>query len=585
MPDHSKEKFQTRGHDGRGYGDGIAAAAGALKKRALASFLAFGLFSCMTTGGFGCTLRSRQAIDTAGASQTQFVEATNTQKEVLYAYGSAGLYRQALQRRKIQAVSALDESISEDGDLTNSGDQSEKADAESSAIFQFSAKESVRVRFTARDIKISMGTAPFSLLDGVSARDETGASVYVWVLNDGGFSVEIPGRYFVTYAAMQKDKIVTVKRSISVLGNAGGNTAVTEKQRTVRIESETEQITKYALSVYDTLVPLVNSLEEEYGRLALSENASASETQDAAAEDVSNWADIFATFIAKYNAESFTPFSDEQMNTLPLDELSRIFWDMNETETVRTENGKVLRLHAKTYLEIADEYNFSQAQRELQSELMEPEFQRVYAMLTGEDGAVIKTRRQAEAVLSELPADLSAQRREVVETACLAVGLVPYQWGGKYSQLGMAPEWGVKNGVRLTDEGFRRSVTQIPGLDCSGYVSWVFINAAGQEAALQMVGNGSSNQWVRSEPVAWEDGEIGDLVFFWPPGEKSYNHVGIIVAIDGDGSYLVANCSSDENGVAITDAWRTGFRYVRRPVIYDLTQPDDVGASGDAGGL
>jgi len=561
-------------------------AAGAMRKHALASLLSLTLLCCILSGCFGCALRREQAITSAGTSGTQSTEAADALKEIFPALDETVLYRQALLKCKSAGTPALGESEQESGDVTASGEQPEQTEAESSAVFQFSGNESARVRLIARDIRISIGAASFSLLDGVSARDETGADVYVWVLSDGGFSAEIPGRYVVTYAAMQKDKIVTVKRSISVLGNAGGNTAVTEKQRTVRIESETEQITKYALSVYDTLSPLVNSLEEEYSRMALSENASASETQDAAAEQVSNWPDIFATFIAKYNAESFTPFSDEQMNALPLDELSRIFWDMNETETVRTENGKVLRLHAKTYLEIADEYNFSQAQRELQSELMEPEFQRVYAMLTGEDGVVIKTRRQAEALLSELPADLSAQRREVAETACLPVGLVPYQWGGKYSQLGMAPEWGAKNGVRLTDEGFRRSVTQVPGLDCSGYVSWVFINAAGQEAALQMVGNGSSNQWVRSEPVAWEDGEIGDLVFFWPPGEKAYNHVGIIVAKDGDGSYFVANCSSDENGVAITEAWRTGFRYVRRPVIYDLTQPAGGGddAAGDAKG-
>ena len=558
---------------------------GAKRKRALASFFVLVLLCGIPAGGFGGTLQSGQAAKTAGPLLTRSPEAAVLPEATASADSASVLYRQGLPNSKSQTVSAPDESVQQGSGLTDPGDQTEQADAENSVIFQFGNCESRRVRFFIRDIRIPIRTAPFSLLDDVSAKDETGADVYVWILNDGGFSVEIPGRYAVTYAAMQKDKIVTIKRNISVFGNAGGNTAVTEKQRTVRIESETEQITKYALSVYDTLSPLVTRLKEEYSRIASDKNTADFGVQNAQAGQVSNWADIFATFIALCNAESFNPFSDEQLNALPLDELSRVFWDMNEAKAVYTENGKTIQLLTKTYLEIADEYNFSQAQRKLQAELMQPEFQRVYAMLTGENDAVIKTRSQAETLLRELPEGLSAQRREVAETACSLIGLVPYQWGGKHNQPGMAPEWGTKNGVRLTDEGFRRAVTQIPGLDCSGYVSWVFIDAVQTEAALQLIGNGSSNQWVRSEPVDWEEGEIGDLVFFWPPGEKAYNHVGIIVAINGDGSYFVANCSSDENGAAITEAWRTGFRYVRRPVIYDLTQPAggaDNGAAGES---
>ena len=106
------------------------------------------------------------------------------------------------------------------------------------------------------------------------------------------------------------------------------------------------------------------------------------------------------------------------------------------------------------------------------------------------------------------------------------------------------------------------------GLDCSGFVSWVFINALGDRAAVRVIGNGSRAQWANSEAIGWDEGRVGDLAFYCVPGERQYNHVGIIVAIDDDGSYLVAHCSSLQNGVIVTDGWSTGFRYLRRPAFF-----------------
>ena len=75
-------------------------------------------------------------------------------------------------------------------------------------------------------------------------------------------------------------------------------------------------------------------------------------------------------------------------------------------------------------------------------------------------------------------------------------------------------------------------------------------------------------KWAHSSAIGWDEGKPGDLVFYHPPGTRDYNHVGIIVSADSDGSYLVAHCSANQDGVVVTDAWSFGFRYLRRPVFF-----------------
>lgn len=72
--------------------------------------------------------------------------------------------------------------------------------------------------------------------------------------------------------------------------------------------------------------------------------------------------------------------------------------------------------------------------------------------------------------------------------------------------------------------------------------------------------------------MSWDAAKPGDLAFFAVPGEREINHVGVVVEETDDGRYLVAHCTSKGDNVAITDAWDTGFRYIRRPVL--LEQPN-----------
>jgi cell wall-associated NlpC family hydrolase len=152
-----------------------------------------------------------------------------------------------------------------------------------------------------------------------------------------------------------------------------------------------------------------------------------------------------------------------------------------------------------------------------------------------------------------------------VETALSLVGKISYVFGGKYNRLGWNDAWGNANEAA---EGDTIKISRYDGLDCSGFVSWVFINALGDPAALRVIGNGSSNQWAHSEAIGWDEGRPGDLAFYCAPGQRQYNHVGVIVAVDEDGSYLVAHCSSMQDGVVVTDGWSTGFRYLRRTAFF-----------------
>ncbi|HOF93928.1 MAG TPA: NlpC/P60 family protein, partial [Clostridia bacterium] len=128
--------------------------------------------------------------------------------------------------------------------------------------------------------------------------------------------------------------------------------------------------------------------------------------------------------------------------------------------------------------------------------------------------------------------------------------------------------WGVPK-VVASERSKTAGLVRKFGLDCSGFVTWVFINAAGEPAIIDAIGNGSSNQWYNSRSLGYDEALPGDLAFKAPPGATSMNHVGIVVGRNDDGSYLIAHSSSSRNGVVLTEAWSSGFRYMRRPALYE----------------
>ena len=445
-----------------------------------------------------------------------------------------------------------------------------------------------KVTITANDVSIQPKQAGFALLDGVHAQTEFGQPVAVWVVDNGGFNADTPGAYTVTYGAFQEGKLVTNTRIITVEG-ATDETAPLDQPHAPSGSSKEryEVLVAYRDEIGVQLSERIAALNEEYIQkvmLARAENTESRVLAPSAAENdtddmttaatdvqqtedvrVTNWPDVLATFLAQNVANEDRPLDKFAFMDIPLDRLDSVFWDMNPIEVFRMDGTANVLLNAKSYEDMADAYGMSANRKTFLYELMQPEFQRTFASMTGNTAFFETSKEGLDELLATLPEGTNVERKQVVETALSLVGKISYVFGGKYNRLGWNTEWGNANEAA---EGEKIKISRDEGLDCSGFVSWVFINALGDPAALRVVGNGSSNQWAHSEAIGWDEGRPGDLAFYCAPGQRQYNHVGVIVSVDDDGSYLVAHCSSVQDGVVVTDGWSTGFRYLRRPAFF-----------------
>lgn len=83
------------------------------------------------------------------------------------------------------------------------------------------------------------------------------------------------------------------------------------------------------------------------------------------------------------------------------------------------------------------------------------------------------------------------------------MGKVNYFWGGKSLVLGWDSRWGTT--MQVTAPGSSSSGTYRPyGMDCSGYVDWVFYNATGGEYIIGH-GGGASAQHTYCTTISWDE--------------------------------------------------------------------------------
>jgi len=159
------------------------------------------------------------------------------------------------------------------------------------------------------------------------------------------------------------------------------------------------------------------------------------------------------------------------------------------------------------------------------------------------------------------------QKTLLLHSAVSLVGKVPYFWGGKSKAHGWDSDWGKP--TEVTSEGSSTTGTVRPkGLDCSGFVTWCFIQTGySWEQAVDLVGNGTANQFKLSDGIAWNDLQPGDLAFQNEPGDPEGNHVGICIGFDRKNEPIFIHCSSSENNVVATHADGV-FEHARRPKIY-----------------
>ncbi len=282
-----------------------------------------------------------------------------------------------------------------------------------------------------------------------------------------------------------------------------------------------------------------------------------------------DWVEVLAVFAVKVAGSNDADAADvATMDTDRIARLKAVFWDMTviktEVETINhpgsgdddgwTERNLYITVTAKTAEEMKTAYHFNRNQIAALDELLE---QRDLLRELIED--VYSVSGDTAALLRDLPEGLSTEREAVVRTACSLVGKVNYFWGGKSLVIGWDARWGELR--QVTAAGSSTTGTYRPyGLDCSGFVDWVFYNATGGDYIIGH-GGGAMMQHTYCTPILWEDAQPGDLVFY-----PEDNHVGMVGGWDEDGNILIIHCASGYNNVVITG--KEGFTSVGRPDYY-----------------
>lgn len=285
-----------------------------------------------------------------------------------------------------------------------------------------------------------------------------------------------------------------------------------------------------------------------------------------------DWQEVVAVF-ASHTAGAEDGIDVATLDAGRVERLRTTFWDMclisseeeiiehpdsdsnDEVDDSWTERILHITISAKTAEEMRTVYHFSDYQNDALDALLS-EREAMSDLL----GNLSISQEEALALLQNLPTDLSPERKAVVRHALSLVGKVNYFWGGKSLVLGWDSRWGQLTQVWAA--GSQTTGTYRPyGLDCSGFVDWVFYNASGGTYVIGH-GGGAYAQHTYCTDIPWSEAQPGDLAFY-PEDE----HVGIIGGRDENGNLLIMHCTSGSlDNVVITGT--SGFIFVAVPKYY-----------------
>ena len=291
------------------------------------------------------------------------------------------------------------------------------------------------------------------------------------------------------------------------------------------------------------------------------------------AGEMADWVDVLVIFAVKTAGSNDVDATDVvTMDADRVNRLKAVFSDMNtitstvetihhadsdlddDTDDSWTEKILHITITGKTAAEMETECGFTAQQMTAVDELLAQ-----WDMLEELIGNLTAISGDAADILRNLPADLAPERRVVIKAACSLVGKVNYFWGGKSLVLGWDSRWGTVQ--KVTAEGSPSTGTYRPyGLDCSGFVDWVFYNAT-EDNYIIGHGGGAASQHSYCTAISWADALPGDLVFY--PDDT---HVGIVTGWDENGNILIVHCASGYNNVVITGV--SGFTSISRPTFY-----------------
>ena len=199
------------------------------------------------------------------------------------------------------------------------------------------------------------------------------------------------------------------------------------------------------------------------------------------AGEMADWVDVLVIFAVKTAGSNDVDATDVvTMDADRVNRLKAVFSDMNiitstvetihhvdsdpddDTDDSWTEKILHITITGKTVAEMETEYGFTAQQMTAVGELLAQR-----DMLEELIGNLTAISADATAIIRNLPADLSPERRAVIKTACSLVGKVNYFWGGKSLVMGWDNRW--RTVQKVTADGSTSTGTYRPyGLDCSG---------------------------------------------------------------------------------------------------------------------
>lgn len=253
-----------------------------------------------------------------------------------------------------------------------------------------------------------------------------------------------------------------------------------------------------------------------------------------------DYASVIAAYatVLQYGRESGPLFTDLDLIEMsveaaevPDDEIDekygRVTFSVRNAEEFFNEYGLSL-----TNKNIKADYDYRY--QKINAEISEETIQSSISILTP-DGLTLVNQKTYEEYAAMLPDDLSPERRAIVLNALALLGKVPYEWGGKPTKSGYDSTWW----------SFDTSGQQ-KGLDCSGFVQWVYMTSGYPKAVTGKIYSTSSinKNLVSISKSELQPGDIGLM----NNTSSSQNHTGIYLGND-----LWIHCSSSAKTVIVSN--------------------------------
>lgn len=163
------------------------------------------------------------------------------------------------------------------------------------------------------------------------------------------------------------------------------------------------------------------------------------------------------------------------------------------------------------------------------------------------------TNQEIDEYMNRLPADTSITRRNIIHFALSSVGRVPYYWGGKPAASGYE---GNNFGALIPADPKGRLLR---GLDCSGWVNWVYWSATGKRLA----GESTSSLCLCGKQVSLRELKPGDIIV--RTGANA--HVVMFLGWTADGQMnVIHETSGSINNVMVATIGAPPWPYYRKLV-------------------